>query len=206
MSKSLKFGIKIKSFGLVEAIIASAIVAVVLTAMVRLASNSLKNSLLNSAYLEAEHISDDLFEKVAEAKAAEKLVFYVPTSIPVGKVSIDCFDWANYYSSHKADCEGQAQSANIELPYKDLLPNPDGFFEVPKSKYSPAFPPEKYFWFKIALKTLDKLDPRQNNCRDVAGVEIDGGRCRMMETEINWKEASGEKKYFLTQYFADWNK
>jgi len=198
---------KFKSFGIIEAVIASAIVVILISGAVSLSSSSLRSSSLNTAYFESEHIADDLMEQIYSAKSAGKLYFDSRDIVSTDTLfPIDCFDTSYWRSS----CDGVI-SAGAELPY-----NTDTIFsgalgseyvDVGKDDISPAFPDVFYSW-KISINKPSEMQPPISGCRSVSdsGNAIPEEKCRFAQIDIKWNESSGEKHYYLTQYFADWER
>ena len=200
---------KIKSFGIVEAIIASAIVVIVISATVSLSSSSLRSSSLNTAYFESEHIADGLMEQIYSAKSAGKLYFDNRTIDTPGELfSIDCFDTSN------RDLAGCKKSGfREELPYnsgtrvKDI--GEKTYVEIGEDGVSPAFPDAFYSWnISIKKPSQTQMVPAISGCRSATGSSdpISEDKCRFAQIDIAWNESSGEKHYYLTQYFADWER
>jgi hypothetical protein len=195
---------KLKSFGIIEAVIASAIVVVLISGTVSLSSSSLRSSSLNTAYFESEHIADDLMEQIYSAKSAGKLYFDSRTAGTNELFSIDCFDTKNF---NLITCQ-KAGSFREDLPYdsntatkiKDI--SGKKYVQVGEDRVSPAFSEAFYSW-NITINEPDTAD----GCRSVPGsTPISKEKCRFADIDIVWNESSGEKHYYLTQYFADWER
>jgi len=182
----------LKSFGLVEAVVAIFIVVIMLVGVVSLSSSSLRSSMLNSAYLEAEHIADNLLEQIVKAKAEGKLSFLEhPADREV--YSIDCFDWENITL---LECLGK-----IDLPYKGLA-DAAGYIKISGDDLqNPGFS-NNYFSWRIEVK--NPSEQGLANCREIAGEDIPQEKCRFVEVDVKWLEQTGEKNYYQTQYFTDW--
>jgi len=206
---------KVKSFGLIEAIIACSILIILLTAAITLSSTLLRGSQLTQSYFEAEHIADDILERVLADKSRGLLSFIGSVDNPVeGEIfSIDCYDNQKGYG--KLSCQSGAKYKG-QLPYSDYgLPDPakDYYISVKHDK-APSFP-DNYFSLKVSIRRPSEMpteiDQGKSRCRSIENssgqqVDISPDKCRYAEIDIKWVEPSGEKKYYQTQYFADWEK
>lgn len=193
---------QIKSFGLVEAMIASVIVVIILTGALALASSANRSVALDSSYTQAAQIGEDLFGRINILRSTGKLDF---TGSGNG-VSIDCFDSTKFHEA------GSSCSADISaLPIKlDLLQeaidasgfapighkSDDGNLDVLKN---PAFPPG---FFRLKTTVWTPAD----GCRGADSLQIAKEKCRFVKVEIRWNEQSGEKAYNISEYITDWQR
>jgi len=210
MSKMLN-RIKLRSFGIVEAVVASGIVVVLISGAVALSSSSLRSTTLNSAYFEAEHIADDLMEGIYSAKLAGK-VFFDDRAASVQELnsnlfSIDCFTTKEESLS---TCNQVAAFREVS-PYENARFSNNGvgqYVVVNKDDVSPAFSDAFYSW-NIKVKKPTEMEPPIQGCRALPGSDgspIPDNKCRFVEIDVKWTESSGDKHYYLTQYFADWER
>jgi len=205
---------KTKSFGLIEAVVASMIMVLLLTGAVALASASLRNMTTNSNYHAAEQLADSLMEKAVRNKAAGLIAMTADEndSLPTGqekRFSIKCFDTLLRNGSN---CQLSARNA-----YKDGLPYPNppsdtsrivkyGAFNYVKTVgadlNNTAFPGDFFAW-RIAVS---KLPDYSGSCPYIGSQPIVKAKCSLLTIDVRWEQASGEKHYYLRQYFADWEK
>lgn len=198
---------KAKSFGLIEAVVASMVVVLVLSAAVALASSSLRTMLTSDAYREAEHISGKIFGQIEAGKTAEKISFNGSVS-GQGILPISCFD-TDYYFSNRVSCknilfdpglpyeEGSVQSAD---GYVDAISSNDNFING-------------YFKYKVRVLKADQMytvsangvTSNESFCRGTkSDITIPADQCRLVEVDVKWSEHSGDKYYYQTEYFTNW--
>lgn len=206
---------KIKSFGLIEAVIACTILIILLTAAITLTTTSLRGSELSQSYFQAEHISDDILERIAADKSRGLLSFIKTADDPAPDeiFSIDCFDHQKSYG--KLSCESSTKFKG-QLQYNDYgLPDPSKDYFIPvKHDKAPSFA-DDYFSFRVFTRLSSEMptaiDGGKSRCRSIVDpsvrqIEIPADKCRFVEIDIKWQESTGEKRYYQTQYFADWEK
>jgi len=191
--------IKLSSFGIIEAIIASFIIVLMVSGAVALSSASLRTALLGGSYLEAEHIADSVMEQIVASKSAGKLYFDSSPRTPVqleSVFSIDCFDSAK---RNKSGCLVRG-AFRPEVPYVLTTEfDADNFVKTKSKDISPSYP-DDYFSWRL------KINPSNSqNCKLVDDIAIPLEKCRFAEIEVKWTESTGVKHYYLSQYFTDWN-
>jgi len=192
------YRIKNKAFGLIESVIASLIVIVVLSAAVALSSGSIKTAELNSSYLEAQHISESIFESINLIKSSGS-VYFDSTVREDGSINIDCFD-SEYYNTHNS-CK---LIVNFDkYPFTDISflnsQYRDGYYLASSEMLdNPSFPDE-FFSYKTEVSQPD-------NCYTSNNIKIPDKKCRIVLTDIKWTETSGEKHYRQGMYLTDWER
>jgi len=193
----LKSHKKLKSFGLAEAITASVIVVLVLSAAVALSSSVHRSAQNDTAYFEAEHIADELFEKINLFKSSGRLYFDNRLASSDGMISIDCFDSTR-------TC-GDPDKSSVDFPLNqypyDAAHQPDSSYYVNVKKSdlnNPTFP-DDYFAWKMTVTT-------PASCNTPTAVDIPKDKCRLVNIDVKWEDSSGTKHYNLAQYFADWER
>lgn len=197
---------KLKSFGIIEAMVASIVIILVLTGAVALMSNLVKGSTTDASYQEAEAMAEEVFSQIEAAKAANKLYFVDPV---VGRFPVECFDnsFLNNPSSPNRDrCFASGYD------YDKLL----SFYTLGKTEsYAVGqFDPNNFFidlqnrnksiadgFFK--LKTSVGFDS-STSCANVGGVVVPNKRCRVVVVDVRWEDKNGEQTYKASQRFSDW--
>lgn len=207
---------KIKSFGVLEALIASMIIVVLLSAAVVLATMSVRSSSQNTNFHEAEHLSEDLIEQMFYAKS-NNLAYFAAGTYSAEKFPMECFD------TDIVQTEGLCKSSGVYkdgLPYTsqtEIVPTGEvhgGFVRVKQKDVANPGIADNYFYWKIDIYTPGDAHlvdfgfggplPIAGKCRDIGGVSLPAQKCRLSEIEIQWTEATGDKRYFETQYLTDW--
>jgi len=209
---------RIRSFGVIEALIASMIIVVLVSAAVVLASISVRSSSQDTSFHEAEHLSEDLIEQLFYAKS-NNLAYFTAGTYSAEKFPIECFD------TDLAQTEPLCKSSGVYkdgLPYNsetqfvvpsDLWPN-GGFVRVKQADIANPSVANDYFYWKLDIYTPGDSHltdfgfggpaPIPGKCREIGGVSLPAQKCRLCEIEIQWTESTGDKRYFETQYLTDW--
>jgi len=176
--------VKLKSFGIIEAVIASGIVVVVLSGALILSSSALRSATLESSYLEAEHIADSAMEQIMLAKTSGKVSF---STFARDQASIDCFDTL---LRNQLGCSALGYYSGADISA--------GYVKVKSANVSSAFP-DNFFKYKVTIP-----DSNNRDCRKFADSDLPKEKCRVVNIDVLWEESSGQKQYHLSQYFSDW--
>ncbi|MCX6809934.1 MAG: hypothetical protein NTZ65_04300 [Candidatus Berkelbacteria bacterium] len=194
---------KLKSFGITEAIVASIIVILVLTAAVALSSSTSRTASADSAYTQAEHISNNLFETINLIKSSGRVSFDDKVSSP-NIINIRCFDTNTYKTKTTNDCN-KADFTLYPLSrfiYKglDATTVPDDNYVPIKSNEldDPSFS-DGYFAFNVAVKVCP-------NPISVDTQTVPPAKCRQATIDVKWEEATGVRHFKLVQIFTDWER
>lgn len=192
--------IKLKSFGLAEAVVASVVVIIVLSAAVSLSGNTIKTTEVNAAYTQAQHISDGIFESINLIKSSGQV--YFDESMRAGQmIKIDCFDSQYFHSD--AQCSAGIDAFPLDkIPFvgADYISDSDGYYSVSSAMLdSPAFG-ENYFSYQV------KVSEPEGGCYSSDEVEIPAEKCRIVLTDVKWEETSGVKHYRQGMYLTDWER
>jgi len=180
---------KLRSFGIIEVMIASVIIILVLSSAVVLSSSSVRLANKNDVYSMAAQISDDILEQIVFTKSLNKASFISDTGI--NRFPVECF---STILSEKTGTN--CASASDYLPKNLVLPADTGGFEVYKIDGS-TYPPD-YFRVQVSVK---KPSGASSMCQ---GSDIPGDKCRYVRVEVKWTDAAGDEKYDTAQYFSDW--
>ncbi len=193
--------IKLKAFGLTEALIASVVIVLILSAAVALSSSSIKVATKNDTYSIASQISNDILERVSSAKELGQVTFDLSSSAT--SFPIECFDTEGY-KALGLDCV----SGGAILPYQSNTKySQTGFayfdFKGKANPYSADF-----FRYKVSVSKP------QNSCSGSENNDIPPEVCRFVRVDVVWdespafniSESSNEKHYVITQYFTAWEK
>lgn len=193
---------KLKSFGLIEAVIGSTIIVLVLAAAVGLSSSANKSARLNSSYSQAQNLAEEVLGYVKESEVSGKCYFDDATR-PSGDgyYSIDCFNSANILQS-------QCRSLLSQFPKPILVgivKDSNGYIRVNAAVLkNPAFSSYN-FGYKVTVKKLDEVSS-QTDCGKVGNTVIPLNKCRFVEVDVKWQETSGEKHHKISQLFTDWRR
>lgn len=199
---------KIKSFGIVEALIASMVIVLILTGAVAVSSSMIKNSSLDASYQEAESLAEEVFSLIEAGRATGELTFVGGTS-GSGIYPIQCFDseFINNSTSN-APCFESGSTYQTLLPYYTFGGGNDysssqfngAYFPVTRVR-NPNFPSG---YFEIKIQVPD--DPGSYECVKVAGFEAPSERCPLVDIEVQWEEGGKVQKYYALQRFTDWQR
>lgn len=199
---------KIKSFGLIEAMIASFIAITVLSGAVALASSVNESTTTDSSYSQAEQIADNFLENLNFANSLGVLFFDTRT-LPVGSgiFSIECFNTDPTKSITAKSCRG-AYTPSLHPDFVDFYWNSNrterdtsdpGYYKINKDEINNgAFSPG-FFKIKTTINTPVA-------CKTVAGVAIPANKCRVVDVEIKWSENVGDQTYRVSRYITDWTR
>jgi len=209
----LRFKNKLKSFGLIESIIASMIIVILLSGAVALSASSLRGITYDSNYHEAEHIGEILAEKIVVAKSTGQIDFLkgITASLKDPFFSIECFD-----SDNISDLLGSGADSNCRKTsgaIKSALPFPNDRNRFDDQNYvsvvagdsgvpfdDTAFANE-FFWWKIDIQ-----NGPGGGCPSISGVDIPPSKCRVALISVKWEQPTGAQTYSFKQYFTDWEK
>jgi hypothetical protein len=206
---------KIKSFGLIEAMIASFIAITVLSGAVALASSVNKSTTIDSSYSEAEQIADNFLENLNFANSQGRIFFDARSLMVDGGTvdpifSIDCFNSAltnachqeygptldnpkflDFYWNNSRTIADTADPSSYQITKAELNNDsfPDGFFKIKTT-------------IRSARDSLDTIDV----CKTVAGVAIPVSKCRVVDVEVRWSENVGDQTYKVSKYITDWTR
>lgn len=191
--------IKLKAFGLTEALIASVMIVLILSSAVALSSSSIRVATKNDTYSIASQIANDIMERVSLAKGAGEISFDLqstPSSFP-----IECFDTASYQTL--VSC-GAGRGI---LPYSSsTVSSPAGYTN---SDFKVSSYPSNFFRYKVSISKP------QDQCPGSSTDQIIPPQmCRFVRVDVQWDESpafnisgsTNEKNYVVTQYFANWEK
>jgi len=196
---------KLRSFGLIEAVIASTVMALILIGSAVLSSSTLKTSVVEQNYHEAEHIADALLEKVRSAKESGLVVFTKNQDADLGSselLSVDCFATPK---RDGANCKTAGAGGTYKEPlpyYNGMVEDGDGYILVKnnlKIPFNSSNFANGFFRWKMTVT-------RSTSCQSIGGVSIDSWKCRLIQAEIRWNQPTGEKSYLIRQYFTDWSR
>ena len=203
---------KIKSFGLVEAMIASFIAVTALSAAVALASSINKSMTLNGSYSEAEKIADNFLENLSFVNSQGRVSFQdtplVNTSSGDTVFSINCFDSLKFADAC-ATTYGAGQYLNFYAPRPSPSDNltskinsasPVYYKVLAKATGSDLFG-DDFFEINTAVKKL-----AGGVCQSATGVTIPVDKCRIVDVQIKWSDNSGDKTYKVSRYITDWTR
>jgi|GEM_PF-2141525 len=194
--------IKLKAFGLTEALIASVVIVLILSAAVALSSSSIKVATKNDTYSIASQISNDILERVSSAKELGQVTFDLSSSAT--SFPIECFD-TEMYKTLGLDCA----SGGAVLPYQSDIKYSQAGFAYFDFKGKASSYPEDFFRYKVSVSKP------QDSC---SGSKPDGvipsEMCRFVKVDVVWDESpafnisgsSNEKHYVITEYFTAWEK
>lgn len=196
---------KIKSFGIIEALVASVVMILVLTGALALSSNLVKSSSVDSSYREVESIAEEIFSSVESARAAGEIEF-VASQTNTQKYPIECFDssFINSGNPRAADCLTTIGDYRNSLPFATLSDNKryssdqfdsGGYFSVTQSRSMSI--PGGFFKFRSSVVS--------DGCLGLDGaVTIPGERCRKVLLEVKWEDKNGLQTYKSIERFSDW--
>jgi len=197
---------KVKSFGIIEAMVASIVIILVLTGAVALIANLVKGSTTGASYQEAETIAEEVFSQIEAAKAADKIYFVDEVT---GRFPIECFDslfMKNVASPDRVSCFTDGMST-----YDKLLPfytlgtqesysadqfDAGSFFQVLQIRNKSIA--EDFFKFKTTVSR------ESIPCTDINGAVVPQLRCRNVIVEVVWDDKNGTQHYKAAERFADW--
>ena len=198
---------KLRSFGIIEAMVASIVIILVLTGAVALIANLVKASSIDASYQEAETIAEEVFSGIEAARATRELEF-VAGPIGDGRFPIECF--SNSYISGTGN-PLQAECLTSDGKYKKLLPfytlsnsdvfNPSQFdsgsyFTITQKRS--ATTPSGFFKFNTSVDG--------GPCLDMTGVDISQERCRKVTVTVKWEDKNGPQTYEAIERFTDWQR
>ena len=202
---------KLKSFGLVEAMIASFIAITVLSGAVALASSVNKSTTTESSYAKAEQIADNFLENLNFANSQGRIFFDDRSKLydkSAGSYSIDCFD-----SRSASACEVEYWAAHPGLlafypdmmrfywdhgrTEKDLADLP--FYKVKTREIGDDSYGDNFFKVKTTINILA-------SCKTVTGLAIPTDKCRVVDVELKWSENVGDQTYKVSRYITDWTR
>lgn len=197
---------KLKSFGIIEAMVASIVIILILTGAVALMANLVKGSTTGASYQEAETIAEEVFSQIEVAKAADKIYFLGPVA---GRFPIECFD--SSYIKNIASPERDACFSDSASTYDTLLPfytlgtqesysadqfDAGSFFQVMQVRNKAVA--EDFFKFKTTVNHGGA------DCVNLNGVRVSWQRCREVIVEVKWQDKNGEQSYKAAERFTDW--
>lgn len=174
--------IKLKSFGITEALIASVIIILILSSAVALAASSIKVAAKNDTYSIASQISNSVLEKVTAAKESARVSFDDRSG--AGFFPIECFDTLKFSS---LSCNGLSDF----IEYSDVDLQGYVSFKNTISSYE-----ENYFKYKVTVKKPEI------SCSVMPNEEIIPSQmCRLVSVDVKWSE---KENYLITQKFTNW--
>lgn len=199
---------KIKSFGIVEAMVASLVIILLLTGAVAVSSALIKNSTLDASYQEAESIAEEVFSLIEASRAKGELSFFGNVSGD-GIYPIECFDSDFIQNGSKnIECLNSGDYQAL-LPYNTLNSNkrfkpadfnPTGF--VISDERNPNFPSG---FFNLNVQVPD--DPASYTCLSSGSdVVVPWQKCRLVDVTVSWQERGHLQKYYISQRFTSWQK
>lgn len=198
---------KLKSFGIVEAMVASLVIILLLTGAVAVSSALIKNSTLDASYQEAESVAEEVFSLVEASRAKGELSFFGNVAGD-GIYPIECFD-TDFISNLAKNTEclkgGEYQAL---LPYftlnKDKRFKPSDFSAnmfVVSQERNPNFPSG---FFKLKVEVPD--DPSSYSCLGHSSLNVPSEKCRLVDVTVSWQERGREQNYYISQRFTNWQK
>jgi len=205
---------RIKSFGLVEAMIASFIAITVLSGAVALANSINKSTTIDSSYSQAEKIADNFLENVSFANSTGIVFFDDRGSSMVDQgqsskvFSINCFD-----SLSAAICKTQYDSMIFpdEMGFywdnrRTQIDNSDtGYYRIVAGEIGNIAFGNDFFKIKTTVNHF-KDSAGQDACPSIASVAITADKCRVIDVEIKWTENTGDRSYKVSRYITDWTR
>ena len=187
---------KLKSFGIVEAVISSMIVIIVLSAAVFLSMSATKTTEVNSSYNQAQHIADLILERLQLIKSNGRL-YFDDVSRGQETVSIDCFD-TNRFSGCLS---GMSEDYPLDqFPYRNLAVGSDGYITAPNSWFDSSAFGDGYFKFIVLVEQLS------SGCHTSGTISVDNTKCRKVTISVKWEEQSREQNYKQAVYITDWER
>lgn len=184
---------KLKSFGLIEAIIGSAIVIIFVVAMAYVSVRA-NQILIESKHRQvAQKISDDFFSRIFMLRDSGRISFK-QGKLNNQVIPINCFSTDSSENCKSTLLDSYPQN---QAPFFDMISNQSvGSYKLFKSEY--LAPDEaKSDFYKIKVQ-VDKT-----SCGKDKDIEISPESCRNVNLEIIWQESSGLKKFTVDQYIAD---
>lgn len=204
---------KVKSFGLIEAMIASFIAITVLSAAVALSSSVNKSTTIDSAYSVAERLADNYLENLGFANSQGRIFFdnrghYIDGSGASRAYSINCFD-TRFAKPCRDELSGDIYDDFFATLWNDSLTkfdNIDTYLVQSKLIGNESFPND---FFKIRVQINNS--PYKNAsgtsvCPSVSGLDIPPEKCRAVDVEVKWSENTGDNEYKVSRYFTDWTR
>jgi len=196
----MKINRKIKSFGIVEAVISSLVVIIVLSAAVFLSMSATKTTEVNSSYSEAQHISDLILERIQLIKSNGRLYFDKDDSREPDMISIDCFGTSEYLRPGSVCQRRNMDEYPLDqFPYLNLSLESDSYVVAPEDWFNESVFGAGYFRFMVNVEELDA-------CHTSGSVLIDESKCREVSVSVKWQEQSREQIYKQTAYITDWER
>lgn len=195
MSNRNKHQIKLKSFGIIEAMVASMIVILILTSAVSLSSSSTRVANKNDAYSIASQIADEYLENIAFAKSVGKVRFIGSAT---GTFPPKCYNTSTTDRA-SADCldstKGKSYLDLLQMHFKSS--DTSGIWYYNNSLLTDSYP-NNYFSYKVTMDSTQK-------CYAPDGTQtIPAIKCRLFKVEVDWTDGAGNEKYFTSRYFTDW--
>jgi len=191
---------KIKSFGLIEALIASFVLVTVIVGATWLASSNLKSALTSKENLMAEHVATDLSEKILVLNSAGFLDYDTDSfdkTIPDNIIPVECFDTLAIKSGLPEGCVKANGKSKLFVPPTGSDEN--GFILLAED-YLPGLLGNT-FAYRIAMK-----DGVEDN---VAGFIIPSAKKRTVMVIVGWDpDSSGKytKRYYQSVTITDYAK
>lgn len=200
---------RIKSFGIIEAMVASIVIILVLTGAIALTTNLVQGSTLDSSYQEAETVAEEVFSQIEAAKAAGSLYFVASADAADTRFPIECFDNSvinDATNPDRARCFTDANSL-----YNKLL----SFYTLGDSGVYAAGQFDANSFFTVSqnrnkaisegfFKVKTTITRPAGNCQAVGGVTIPSGRCRRVDVKVQWEGRNGTQTYQAVERFFDW--
>lgn len=204
---------RVKAFGLIEAMIASFIAITVLSAAVALSSSVNKSTTIDSGYSVAERLADNYLENLGFANSQGKIFFdsrghYIDGSGANQAYSINCFD-TRFAQLCKSEFSVDSYEDFFTTLWNDSLAkfdNIDSYLIQSELVGNESFPND---FFK--LKVIINNSPYKNAsgasvCPSVSGLDIPTEKCRVVDIEVKWSENTGDNTYKVSRYFTDWTR
>jgi hypothetical protein len=180
---------KLKSFGLIEAILGSAIIIVFAVAMSLLSAKSKKTVNDSKTKQEAELIAEDYISRITLLRNVGRVTFdQSKDSSQV--VSIDCF------ASDKGEgCKNQIMDAypQNQFPFFDMVSDQSyGNYKIVKEEYLKKKKIEnKNFKLKSKIEKTNCIFDNEQS-----------GNCREIHVEILWDQDKETKTYIIKQIMS----
>lgn len=196
MSKIRKKPIRLKSFGIFEAMIASVVVILILTSAVALSASSNRVASKNETYSFASQIADQFLEQITFGKSVGKVRFDQRAG-DGGAFPIECFI-SNVGQRAAAICADATPFLPAALNQHLATDSPDVY--TYKNTDNSSFPPG-YFKYTATVRQVTS-----GWCYGPADSDriIPGLKCRNVKIQVMWKDGAGDQSYVATEYFGDW--
>jgi len=184
---------RLKSFGLIEAIIGSAIVIVFVVAMALLGANANRVVGENAHRQVAEKIADDFISRIFLLKAVGRVSFG-DTDQASQVISVDCFSTEKGESCKKTIMDAYPQN---QFPFFDMVSTQSsGSYKSINNNYLKLENLADNF-FKI------KTEVKKASCDTSDNSIVDKSDCRQVYLEIYWNEPDGIRTYSVNQYLTN---